>query len=715
MFRSINTRISSIIAVVVIFSTFITLYFIDTTVESDMNAAQGKTARNTIRMAILNLQEGQQAIERYKRQALRDRKQSIKDALAVFESQLDNLYKLHEKGVLTESEAKDAARALVHNTRYYNNDYFFIYTDSMISVAHPDQKIEGSDLSGAKDVKGYAFGKDIISKAQKNGGGYIKAWWTRLGSDEAIQKVLYVKPFRKWNWIIGTGTYIDDIAAKVEEQKKVFISELRKGFSKVRLAETGRLFIFDDDKKILVSPAGYAGNFENRVNLVTGNSLFHDLRETAKQGDWKREYTVSLPGGRVEEKVSYVKYFEPMGWYVASTIPLKEIKAPVDALIAKQAGISLLILMIALGVIYYAIRKVCEPIRNVSRMARLVAKGDLREAGKFFDEVMLNTSFLKRANHLTGTCTLHSEDERLDEIGQLVRSFHEMVRTLNSLVGHVQKSGEMVTGSAVQMSSAINQLEVTIEDQATATQELGSTSREISATAGELARTMNDSTEVAVKTAELTSRGQADLEVMAENMQRMREASAEIFSKLSIINSKAANISTVVTSISKISEKINLLSLNAAIEAEKAGEFGQGFSVVAREIRKLADQTAMSTLDIEKIVAEMTSAVSAGVMGMDKFRQQVETGVSNVEELGKGIGEVVDQVHSLSPQFESVNEGMQNQSEGAEQISKAILQLSEASAQTRDSLEEFISVTEKLTESVSGLEDEISVFKVEES
>jgi methyl-accepting chemotaxis protein WspA len=231
--------------------------------------------------------------------------------------------------------------------------------------------------------------------------------------------------------------------------------------------------------------------------------------------------------------------------------------------------------------------------------------------------------------------------------------------------------------------------------------------------ANELARTMNDSTEVAIKTAGLAARGFSDLEVMADNMQKMREASTEIFSKLSIINSKAANISTVVTSISKISEQINLLSLNAAIEAEKAGEFGQGFSVVAREIRKLADQTAMSTLDIEKIVAEMTSAVSAGVMGMDKFRQQVESGVSNVEDLGRGIGEVVHQVHSLSPQFETVNEGMQNQSDGAAQISKAILQLSETAVQTRDSLEEFISITEKLTESVSGLEAEISVFKVD--
>lgn len=713
MFRSLTARISTIIAAVVILSTLVTLYFIENTVQSDMAAAQGKTARNIIRMAMLNLQEGDQAITRFRVHALKERKQAIKDALVVFEAQLDNLYDLYEQKLLTKPQVIQAVRYLVHRTRYYKNDYFFVYTEKMVSIAHPDKRIEGTDISNMKDVKGYAFCSDLRKIALKNNGGFINLWWKRLGSNSVSPKVLYVRPFRKWNWIIGTGTYIDDIDAQSEEKRATFISELKKGFSKVRLAKTGRLFIFNDSKEMLVPPSGYRAEFKNRINLITGNSLLHDLRETAKSDEWKLDYSVALAGGKVEQRVSYVKFFKPLGWYVASTVPKCEIEDPVENLITKQASISLLILMLTLLVIYFAVRKMCEPIRSVSKIAKFVAQGDLREARIVFNEVMVNTVDKKSRSLLSKKCEIHHKEENFDEIGQLVISFHEMITTLNSLVGHVQQSGEMVTGSTVQMGSAISQLEVTIEGQATATQELSSTLREISSTTSELAKTMNESTEVAVNTAGLAARGVSDLEVMAENMQKMREAATEIFSKLSIINSKAANISSVVVSISKISEQINLLSLNAAIEAEKAGEFGQGFSVVAREIRKLADQTAMSTLDIEKIVAEMTSAVSAGVMGMDKFRQQVESGVSNVEEFGNSIGEVVKQVHSLSPQFETVNEGMQNQSEGAEQISKAIMQLSEASIQTRDSLEEFISITKKLTESVRGLDDEISVFKVD--
>ncbi len=107
-------------------------------------------------------------------------------------------------------------------------------------------------------------------------------------------------------------------------------------------------------------------------------------------------------------------------------------------------------------------------------------------------------------------------------------------------------------------------------------------------------------------------------------MHHMKEASQSISGRLKTIYEKAENITTVVTTITKIAEQTNLLSLNAAIEAEKAGEYGLGFTVVAREIRRLADQTAVATLDIEQMVKEMQTAVSTGVMEMDKFIAEVE-------------------------------------------------------------------------------------------
>ena len=110
-------------------------------------------------------------------------------------------------------------------------------------------------------------------------------------------------------------------------------------------------------------------------------------------------------------------------------------------------------------------------------------------------------------------------------------------------------------------------------------------------------------------------------------MRQVMEAAGSINAKLAVLNEKAGNINQVVTTITKVADQTNLLSLNAAIEAEKAGEYGRGFAVVATEIRRLADQTAVATYDIEQMVKEIQSAVSAGVMGMDKFSEEVRRGM----------------------------------------------------------------------------------------
>lgn len=708
MFRSISTRISYIVAAVVVASSLVTLLFISSSLKQDIVESQGRTARNTIRMGLLYLQEGNQAILRYRDHAFKERKQAIKDAMDIFTSQIDSLYQLYKSGRLSEQEAKEAAYRLARETRYFNNDYFFIYTEKLHALAHPDRSMEGRELFNAIDKKGYAFGPDMVRKAVSENGGYIEVWWTRLANDTPVPKILYMKSYSRWNWIIGTGTYVDDIEAAVETQKQGLIDDLRKGFSKIRLSETGRLFIFDNEKKVLVPPLGSRQDFDKSINLNTGKTVIHDLKEVGRLGDWHLDYRIRRSDGVEVDRLAYVRYFAPLGWYVASTVPVKEIFAPAMELIEKQAGISGFILIITILVIYYLVRRICQPIRSVSKAAYHVSRGDLRQARRVFAKAT-DKGHLKHVIDSFGT----DEEKKFDEVDQLVKSIHSMLYTLNSLVSQVQVSGDQVTGSALKLGSAINQLEAAVENQAAATQELGSTSREISSISQELARTMNESTSVAVSTGDLAFRGMDNLTVMSLTMDAMRDASGGIFSKLSVINSKAANISKVVTSISKISEQINLLSLNAAIEAEKAGEFGQGFSVVAREIRRLADQTAMSTLDIEKIVSEMLSAVSSGVMEMDKFRQQVENGVSNVDTLGEGISGVVEQVRSLTPQFESVNEGMQNQSEGAEQISRAILQLSETSIQTKDALTEFKAITEQLSSSVTLLEAEVAVFQVD--
>ena len=127
----------------------------------------------------------------------------------------------------------------------------------------------------------------------------------------------------------------------------------------------------------------------------------------------------------------------------------------------------------------------------------------------------------------------------------------------------------------------------------------------------------------------------------------------------------------------------------AAIEAEKAGEYGRGFLVVAREIRRLADQTGQATLDIERMVKEMQGAVSSGVMEMDRFSDQVRRNVTDVRTIGRSMTDIIGSVDETSRSFGTVREGMRSQAAGAGQISEAMASLSSNAKATADAVREF--------------------------
>jgi methyl-accepting chemotaxis protein WspA len=170
----------------------------------------------------------------------------------------------------------------------------------------------------------------------------------------------------------------------------------------------------------------------------------------------------------------------------------------------------------------------------------------------------------------------------------------------------------------------------------------------------------------------------------------------------------------VITTITKVADQTNLLSINAAIEAEKAGEYGQGFLVVAREIRRLADQTAVATLDIERLVEQMQEAVNAGVGQMERFAADVHHGVERVAGISGQFADVIDKVHQLSDRFETVTQGMQAQAAGAGQISEALVTLADGTQTAADALREVQAASGRMVAAVDGLTETVARFRVED-
>lgn len=302
--------------------------------------------------------------------------------------------------------------------------------------------------------------------------------------------------------------------------------------------------------------------------------------------------------------------------------------------------------------------------------------------------------------------------ERRDEFSTLADGFNAMADELTTLIGQVQRSSIQVNTSITEVAATSKEQQATASEIAATTTEIGATAKEISATSNELVRTMDEVSAVAEQTATLAGGGQAGLARMEATMRHVMEAAGAINAKLAVLSEKAGNINQVVTTITKVADQTNLLSLNAAIEAEKAGQYGRGFAVVATEIRRLADQTAGSTYDIEQMVKDIQSAVAAGVMGMDKFSEEVRRGMLEVQQVGGQLSEIIQQVQGLVPRFEIANEGMQAQATGAGQISDALSQLSEAAQQTVESLQQSTLAIDELNQVASGLRGSISRFRL---
>jgi methyl-accepting chemotaxis protein WspA len=302
--------------------------------------------------------------------------------------------------------------------------------------------------------------------------------------------------------------------------------------------------------------------------------------------------------------------------------------------------------------------------------------------------------------------------QRRDEFGILGNGLNRLADDLSELVGQVQRSGIQVNTTATEIAATAREQQSTAHEIAATTAEIGATSRQISATSKDLEKTMNELNQVAEQTTDLAGSGHAALTHMETTMRQITEASGSITAKLSVLSEKTNNINSVVTTITKVADQTNLLSLNAAIEAEKAGEYGLGFAVVAMEIRRLADQTAVATYDIEKMVKEMQSAVAAGVMGMDKFSEEARRGVDEIRQVSAHLTQIIHQVQTLTPRFQTVNEGMHAQATGAQQISDTLAQLSEAAQQTAESLRQSNLAIEQLNSAARGLQTSVARFKL---
>jgi methyl-accepting chemotaxis protein WspA len=431
--------------------------------------------------------------------------------------------------------------------------------------------------------------------------------------------------------------------------------------------------------EILTPVAGGHGLEIRRVSWDAPEAAILRRAVQADRGDGR----VTLDDGR--EVVAVWGYLPSYQWGLVVRQDAREAYGLVRR--QRQAVAALLGLSTAVVVVaaLAVARTLSRPIQVAASHASRVASGDL-----------------------TSRITLEAPGEP----GLLLGALRRMTDDLRALIARIRQSCIDLFATSAEVASTTAQQELAAQHYGAATAQTSAAVNQIAATSRELRVTIGQVLGLAEQSASLAEEGRNELVGVDATMRELVASTVSIGSRLKTIRERSEAITLAVETITKVADQTNLLSINAAIEAEKAGTAGLGFLVVAREIRRLADQAAVATLDIERIVLDMKQSVAAGGEEMDAYQQRVDTAMSSLAGTFGRLTRIIDAVGDLTPRIGQVAEGVRVQAEGAVQIRDAMIHLQETAGQSVAAMGELRLIASRLREAAQVLKSDVDRFSV---
>ncbi|WP_282199710.1 methyl-accepting chemotaxis protein [Collibacillus ludicampi] len=311
-----------------------------------------------------------------------------------------------------------------------------------------------------------------------------------------------------------------------------------------------------------------------------------------------------------------------------------------------------------------------------------------------------------------------------DEIGDLARSFNQMAKNLRTLIHQVMSSAEQVAASAEELTASAEQTVQATEQIATIAQEISIGSQKQSQSVKETSHTINEMaasvqqiaassqsvSTTAVQTSDAAKEGNQSIQKAVQQMNFIHTTVNEAAQSIKQLGEHAKHIDTIVEIISNISNQTNLLALNAAIEAARAGEQGRGFAVVADEVRKLAEESRQSAQKIAEYIATIQDEIHKVVQKMEAGTIEVNTGIEVVHEAGNSFEQIQRLIHEVADQFQEVSSSVQQMAASSEQVVRTIDDVTEIAASSAAgtqtvsaSAEEQLATMEEITASATAL------------